>query len=402
MSGLRVAVLTPQPLEPIHDGLNLRVFHLFRALAQVHEVSVLYLTEAEPAPPGPDVAAAGFARLQAVPIQAEHGGAFRHCRDFSPAARQAVEAFLVATPVDAVVAESIYMVPYAEPLIGRWPLLLDLVDDMSLLVRRSIPVTRDWANRLRRTRDWYLWRRYERRHLTRIPHIVVTSPEDARATARHAPRARIGVLPNGVDADVFRPLGASARAAEVVFTGVLGFGPNEAAVEHFYTRIFPRVRAAVPGARFTVAGKGPTERLCRLTAGDDRVVLTGFVADLRPFVGRAAVYVAPMVSGSGIKNKILEAWAMARPVVATPRACASLDGVPGRTHLVALSDEAFAAHVIRLLEDRDLGDAIGKEARRLVLERYRWPTRAAQLGAMLEEIAAAEGKGSPLCSASGS
>ncbi len=382
---MRILVLTPQPLDPLHDGLNLRVFHLFRPLTSRHDVWVLYLTEDGIAEPSDKLARAGFAGLHGVRVRGENGRPFRHCRDFSPEAERAIADFLADRPTDAIVAESIYMVPYARNLLPR-SLLLDLVDDTALLQWRSLWTERRWPDQARQLRTWYLWRRYERRNLSAFPHIMVTSVEDARAVARNATTATVTVLPNGVDTEVFSPLEVRSEAPELVFSGVMGFRPNEAAVEYFYTRIFPRVRAAVPEARFTVAGKGPTRRLHDLVGGDPAVQLTGHVEDIRPYIGRAAVYVAPMVSGAGIKNKILEAWAMARPVVATPIACRDLEGRAGRTHFVAASPSRFADLVVDLLKDRERGDEIGHRARQVVVERYQWSDRGERLVALLEAI----------------
>jgi glycosyltransferase involved in cell wall biosynthesis len=385
---VRVLVLTPQPLDPVHDGLNLRVYHLFRAMARAHEVSVLHFSEPHHAAIPRAVDASAFADVRAVPVRGRGGAPIRHCEEVSEEAQRAIAACAAERPVDAVVAATIYMVPYAAAFRDR-PLVLDVVDAMSLLVGRSIRSAPTWRERLSRVRSWAWWRRYERRHLPAFPHLAVTSPEDARVLARRAPAARVTVLPNGVDAEVFRPMAAPAGPPEVVFTGVMGFHPNAVAAEHFYTRIFPAVRAAVPDVRLTFAGKGPTERLQALVRADAAVTLTGFVDDLRPHIARAGAYVAPMVSGSGIKNKILEAWAMARPVVATPIACASLAGTPGATHFVEPTPEAFAARVVALLRDRALGDAVGRRARQLVLDEYQWSVRADRLAAILGEMCGA-------------
>lgn len=382
---MKILVLTPQPLAPLHDGLNLRVYHLFRELAQSHEVWILFLMEHGGAPPPNGVDPAPFAGLLGVPLRTEAGTPFRHCDDFSAEARRAIRDFLAGTAIDAVVAESICMVPYAREL-PRPPILLDLVDDMSLLVWRSFRSEPNWIERTRYLRAWNFWRQYERRNLRAFRNIMVTSPADALRVARYAPQADVRVVPNGVDVEVFHPIAARADAPEIVFTGVMGFRPNEVAAMHFYRRILPRVKAEIPNVRLTVAGRGPTTRMRSLMGADPTVTITGYVEDIRPYIGRATAYVAPMVSGSGIKNKILEAWAMARPVVATPIAVAGLEGAPGETHIVADSPPAFAEAVIRLLKHPDLGEQMGKRARQLVMDRYRWAAQAGRVAALLETM----------------
>jgi glycosyltransferase involved in cell wall biosynthesis len=383
---MKILVLTPQPLVPLQDGLNLRVYHLFRELARAHDVWVLFLIEGDANGREDDMPEAGFKGCLGVPIRGVGGLPFRHCRDFAPEAERAIKGFLAHTPIDIIVAESVYMAPYARRLLDR-PVLIDLIDNNSLLARSLLWSQPNWRERVRRLREWRFWRNYERQHLPAFPYLTTVSPRDARVILHRAPQAAVSVIPNGVDTEFFQPLTARSDVTEVVFTGVMGFSPNEAAAIYFYTRIFPRVRAAIPGVRFTIAGKGPTQRLQQMVGSDPGVTLTGYVEDMRSSIGQAAVYVAPMVSGAGIKNKILEAWAMARPVVTTSLACESLEGAPGETHFIADSPDGFADAVIHLLQDRAHGDEVGRRARRLVLDRYRWSVQAEQLSSLLESIA---------------
>jgi len=381
---VNILVLTPQALHPLHDGLNLRVHHLYRELAKSHNVWILCLvadSTISPSGSGPS----GLAGIRHVRIAGQPGKAFRHGRDFSREAAQAIAAFLEEVSVDVIVAESIYMLPYARALLPK-PLLLDLVDAMSLLLWRSFRAEPNWAERARYLRAWHFWRNYERQHLPDFPHIAVTSEQDAHVVRRRAPQANVQVIPNGVDTDLFSPMPVRANGPEVVFTGVMGYRPNELAAIHFYKRVFPLVRARIPNVRLTLAGKGPTPRLHEVVSRDPAVAVTGFLEDIRPCIARASAYVAPMVSGAGIKNKILEAWAMERPVVGTPLAWGGLEGLPGQTHFVAESPRLFADCVVRLLENRELRQAMGRRARDLVLERYQWSAQSSRLAAALKAI----------------
>ncbi|MFZ5862721.1 MAG: glycosyltransferase family 4 protein [Nitrospirota bacterium] len=377
---MRILLLAPQPLVPLEDGLNIRLRYFFRDLAARHSIWLCHLQE-EPGPSEP--APIPFVATTTVPIMGSRGRAFRHCRDYSIAMERAIRRVLETAKIDVVVASSIYMVEYVRRLTPL-PVVVDLVDAMSLLIYRDMKRASRPVDTLRLLRAWWGYRQYERRRLGAFRELVLVSEVDAAVVRKRAPCANVTVIPNGVDTDYFQPQPGDSGRTEVVFSGVIGFPPNAAAVTYFYAEVLPRVWKAYPDLRFTVVGKSPPDDLARMLRVDPRVTVTGFVPDIRPYLNRAAVYVAPMVSGSGIKNKILEAFAMAKPVVATSVACDGLGGRPGETLMVADDPEGFADAVITLLKDPGLRDRMGRQGRAHVLTGYSWRRQAEQFEALLE------------------
>jgi glycosyltransferase involved in cell wall biosynthesis len=378
---MRILLLAPQPLVPLEDGLNIRTRYLFRELARRHSVWLCHLQE------GTDLQGEAvpipFVATTAVAIKGEHNRAFRHCRDYSVEMEEAIRSLLETTPVDVVVASSIFMVEYVRRL-KDVPVVVDLVDAMSLLIYRDMKRAPRIPEKLRLLRSWWGYRQYERRRFGGLRDFVLVSEIDAEVVRRRAPEATVTVIPNGVDAEYFRPEPEGTGRLEVVFSGVIGFPPNTAAVKYFYSEVLPRIWKMYPDLHFTVVGKTPPHDLASLVEGDPRVTLTGYVPDIRPYLSRAAVYVAPMVSGAGIKNKILEAFAMAKPVVATSIACDGLGVRPGKTLMVADDPERFADAVITLLRDATLRDQMGRRAREHVLSGYSWRQQAKQFERLLE------------------
>ena len=157
----------------------------------------------------------------------------------------------------------------------------------------------------------------------------------------------------------------------------MDYPPNVDAVRWFAREVLP----LVPEARFVIAGRAPTAEVQALAG--DRVIVTGAVADMRSWLAAADVVVAPLRIARGIQNKVLEAMAMARPVVASPAAFEGIEAEPGRDLMVADGAEAMAAEIRILLADLVRGDAIGAAARRLVVGSYSWESRLAPLDAML-------------------
>ncbi|TLY29689.1 MAG: glycosyltransferase [Ignavibacteria bacterium] len=134
--------------------------------------------------------------------------------------------------------------------------------------------------------------------------------------------------------------------------------------------IFPLINRKVPGVTITIVGNRPPRELLRRAS--DQVIITGYVDDVRPFVERASVYVAPLRIGSGTRLKILEALSMKKPVVTTSIGCEGLDILDGESALVADEPEAFASRVIELLQNGGLRRKLMRGGYELVREKYDW------------------------------
>jgi glycosyltransferase involved in cell wall biosynthesis len=210
---------------------------------------------------------------------------------------------------------------------------------------------------------------YERVYAPMLDRVWVVSDSDAKTYRRVTGYDHTDVMPNGVDADYFAPGEEPVVSNSCTFWGRLDFGPNVQALEWFVGKVWPRVRAKVPDARFDVFGFHPTSEVEKL-AGRDGVTLTPDVPDLRPVVRSRAVAVLPFVSGGGIKNKLLEAAAMGMPVVATPRVTAGVMGTP--PVVSASSPTGFADALVRLWADVAERDRLGKAAREWVVNNHTW------------------------------
>jgi sugar transferase (PEP-CTERM/EpsH1 system associated) len=266
-----------------------------------------------------------------------------------------------------------------------------------------------------RRRRWPLSRLYaleadrlaaaERDIADRAAASVLVTPGEARLLARVAPSAadRIHAIPNGVDTGFFAP--DTARGSPypdgerpIVFTGAMDYWPNIDAVRWFAEDVLPRVRTACPDARFHVVGMNPAPAVRALARSGD-IVVTGRVPDVRPYLQHAAVAVAPLRVARGIQNKVLEAMAMARPVVVSRQCAQAIDARAGVEFTVADDAEDFAAAVLSVLERRT-DPRMGEAARRAVAGRYAWAPSAARIAALLEgggtDGAAALGVAPPL------
>ena len=258
--------------------------------------------------------------------------------------------------------------------------LLELIDSETLGAERARP--RTWRTRLRAK----LAASVERRAIRRFDVATTVADADADRLRALAPRARVEVVPNGVDAARFRPdPDVEAEPMSLVFVGAMAYAPNVAAMRYFTDEVLPIVRRTRPGARLTIVGRDPAP-VVRAMASEG-VDVTGEVDDVRPYLARAAVFVAPMVSGSGIKNKVLEAMAMGRPVVATPLAIEGLPLRHGENVLVADGAAGLADAIHRLLADPGEAARIGGGGRALVERTYTWDACATRYERLYQELA---------------
>ena len=228
---------------------------------------------------------------------------------------------------------------------------------------------------------------YEREVATRAEaSVFVTDEEAGRFRRATGLESRVVAIRNGVDSDYFSPgrdfeSPFAPEERPVVFTGAMDYWPNVDAVAWFVREVLPQIRARDPAVRFYVVGMNP-DRAVRALASDAATTVTGRVDDVRPYLQHARVVVAPLRVARGIQNKVLEAMAMAKPVVVTAGSAAALS-VQGDEVEVASDAHGFAAKVLALM-DPARGEDFGRRARARVLKDYSWAASLEQLDELLE------------------
>lgn len=229
--------------------------------------------------------------------------------------------------------------------------------------------------------QWVKLARYERTIMQNCDATIVVSEEDRKALERIG-GTRFVVAPNGVDTTFFShaALDRDRRAPltfavpALVFSGTLDFRPNVDALVWFVDAVLPQILACRPDIRLLAVGKRPAPILRRL-AEQGRLTLTGEVADVRPYLAGATVYVVPMRIGGGIRLKVLEAFAMEAPVVSTSLGVEGIVGLRDGVHcLLADAPQQFAGSILRLLEDPATRRALGAAGRELARAGYEWET----------------------------
>jgi glycosyltransferase involved in cell wall biosynthesis len=192
------------------------------------------------------------------------------------------------------------------------------------------------------------------------------------------------VIPTGVDTEYFQPSPEPEQPDTTVFTGSMDWMPNEDGVIYFVEKILPLIHRDIPNAAFWAVGRRPPRRVQALASGN--VIVTGAVDDIRPYLGKAAVCVVPLRSGSGTRIKIFEAMAMGKAVVSTTMGAEGLPVRHGENIVLADDPADFARQVVQLLRDQQRRAQLGRAARQLVEENYGWPSVAAHFDQILQGV----------------
>jgi len=393
---MKVLVLTHRlPFAP-NRGDRVRAYHIIRQLARhasVHVVSLVH-DDAEAAEvetmrrDGLTVTTARVSRARNL-VRGAAGllssTPLTHLLLDSPEMRGAIDESLRDGDPDVVLAYCSGMARFAmEPPLNRFPFVLDLVDVDS-------GKWADFAAVASGPKRW-LYRRearclaaFEATAARRAIATTVVTAREADALRTLCPDARAHVISNGVDLQYLAPTEPAAKDPEVVFTGVFSYAPNADGAVWFARSVWPRIKARMPSARLTLAGASPLRRVQQLAESDPSIVVTGFVKDIRPYLWRSAVAVAPLFEARGLQNKVLEAAAAGLPSVVTSAVWAGLPPQGRAACRLANDPEPFASAILDLL-------AMTPDERRAVanmadLASLNWPACLAPMGALIESAA---------------
>lgn len=229
---------------------------------------------------------------------------------------------------------------------------------------------------------------FEAQAVRRFDTVIAVSEHDAAIFRQEYAAQHVEAIPTGVDLDFYRnSTEASPHSTEIVFCGSMDWLPNEDGIRFFLDDIAPALDASGKEWSLTVVGRNPSEWLREAAARSERLTLTGWVDDVRPYLERAAVCIVPLRIGGGTRMKIYEAMAMAKPVVATRIGAEGLEVHDGVDIRLVDDPQAFAGAVADLLQDREARTAMGREARRLVEAHFGWARVAEVFSAICERTA---------------
>lgn len=391
---MKILVVAPRPPYPLHGGYEVRVYPLFKALSAANEITLI---SKAPSPVDRQSLVSleeVFETVELYPVRElapdERSGrtlwkrisdfvspppGYHEPTTFSRDMCNSIRTKTQSGEYDIIHYLGVGLIAYL-PCAEQLPCVCDAVDDYSLYCYRTIRHRRAIADKARYFLEWLVTRRFERKYLSKFREVVFVSPVDAKEARSICPAARISVVPNGVDCDYFRPSGKLADKPKVLFTGVMDYEPNVTGAVYFLREVLPILERSYPAVQFRIVGRDPLPELLEAVRPRPNVEVTGFVEDMRPHFDDAMIYVSPLKSGAGLKNKILEAWAMAKPVVATATSCDGIEVRPGEDIIIADTPADLAEAVLSVLNDPVLRKKLSENGRKKALSLYSWQSQA--------------------------
>ena len=393
MARLKILLLTPQLPYPPEQGTSLRNFHIIRGLALAHEVHLLSFTEADDAAKGvlhgPLLDLCAQIMTVPAPQRTLWQRVWRLLADSRPDMAHRLQSKLFEDALSETLAAGDFDVVQIEgiELAGTIPLVRRLSPDAIIvfddhnaeaeLQRRMYMIDRAEPRRwIAAVYSLIQWRRlcqFERLACLSADGVSVVSDSDRRHLQQLAPGLDPVVIPNSIDVDAYQDLPQATAAVyqcDLLFVGKMDYRPNVDAVLWFAQEIWPLLRAVHPDLTWAIVGQQPHRRL-RWLAGEAGITVTGPVAQIKPYRANARVYVMPFRIGSGTRLKLIEALAAGIATVSTGIGAEGFSLVDGEHLLLEDEPQAFAAAVLRLLDDHEKRrrlEAAGRE----FAEQYDW------------------------------
>ena len=264
--------------------------------------------------------------------------------------------------------------------------VLDIVDlTFPVIKRRRAYALSLWKRPLWRL-QYERVKRFELNVIRKVDWTIARSESDKNFLLSLLPDCRVLVIPPYVQFSNLRDISPEpTERRSICFVGAMYRPENVEAILHFYYHIFPRVRQRVPDVQLYIVGSRPPSEV-QVLGSDPNVTVTGFVDDLHRYYERCAIQIAPMLVGGGVQTKILDAMAAGRPVVSTAIGNIGVQATPDQEILIAETDEAFAGHLVNLLEHDDLWRRIAVGGKVFVQEGYDWDISMRRLEAVYADL----------------
>ncbi len=373
---LKILFTCPYLPSETHFGGE-QMLSLMRRLSPRHEVSALtffeseaerrYLPELEKlcrrvvaVRRYPYAPAQGPLRLLPWQISAEFG---------APEMAAAIQEALAADDYDIIQCEYLQMA-YLMPRLKRPITILKEHEVQHAALWKKLRMQSNPIGKLAVGAQWLKWLQAEIALCRKFDRIIAVTREDRRMLTMFDRSLKVDVIEAAIDTDYFQPQNVSEEENSLIYVGAYRHYPNVDAARHLVGEILPLVRKVIPNVKLYLVGSAGSTELPPDVIREEGVVVTDWVEDIRPWLARASLCVFPIRLGVGIRGKILQAWAMGKPVIASQLACAGLDARHGENVWVANSPHDFAQGIVSLLKSTELRSKLAANARRPVVEGY--------------------------------
>ncbi len=374
---MRLFVLLSRFPYPLEKGDKLRAFHQLRILSKHYEIYLCALHENDLEPNWINevkqycneletIKISKFGQLVNLGLSLFKSEPFQVAYFYQSAAQKRVSECIDKWKPNAIYCQLLRTAKYVEH-VNSIPKVIDFQDAFSKGIERRLE-----------TDPWYLkpvlyselgrLNLYEKKVFDRFDHCTIISEQD-RDQLPFGQRDEVTIVRNGVELEDFQPSN-EAKTVDVLFAGNMGYPPNVDAAVFLENEVMPLVRAQIPEAKLMLAGARPDQKVTELASNLTEV--TGWVDDIRDCYAKAKVFVAPMMIGTGLQNKLLEAMAMEIPCITSTLANNALKAKPDSEILIAQSAKEYADSVIELLRNPEKAKRIAAAGHELVSKQFSW------------------------------
>ncbi|HPP74155.1 MAG TPA: glycosyltransferase family 4 protein [Armatimonadota bacterium] len=396
---MRILFLTQIfPYPPICGG-TIRSYNILRHLGKHHHVTLVSFVRENPTQEQLDTLSELCRDIVTIPIKRSmaanlkfaalslfSGKPFIVARDYVPDMQETVDELLQTGRFDLVYVDHLQMAQYTAGW-GRCPKILDEHNVEYKIIERIAKSEGLSPKGLFAQIEWRKLRRWELGTCGKFDMVFTVTDNDKQTFSTENPELQnLVCIPIGVDFSSFSQVELDPDARDIVSIGTMSWPPNIDSILYFANEIYPLVNTKVDGVRLIVAGSNPPDEIKLLSERDNSIEVTGFVEDIRTVASRAAVFIVPLRSGSGLRVKILNALSMGLPVVSTSVGCEGIGTEAGRHLLVADTPDDFAEAVIRILSNHKLRVELGQEGREFVLANYSWDSIYKRIDAALDSL----------------
>ena len=375
---MKIFVLLPRIPWPLEKGDKLRAYNQIKQLAKNNEIILCALNTSRKVDKQaafqalqPYCSSVTFINLHKIGIlfnilRSFFIGLPLQCGYFyNTKAKKQIHGLIRHHKPDMLFGQLLRVAPYLHKI--NIPKTLDYQDVFSMGMKRRA----DIANLIAKpffTMEYNRLRKYENKMFDEFDVKTIISEPD-RANIDHPDRNKILIVPNGVDHEYYKPL-EREKKYDIVFTGNMGYAPNVNAVEYLANQIMPNVWEKIPNATLYIAGAQPDLRVKMVAC--DRIIVSGWVDDMREAYAQSRVFIAPMRIGTGLQNKLLEAMSMKIPCITTSLANGSLRAINGKEILVDDNSSELAADIVFLLKKEKAAAEIAQNGYDFVNRVYDW------------------------------
>ncbi len=388
---MKILTLLPRVPYPLEKGDKLRAFHFLKGLSKNNEVILCALNDSRLHPQAEEKVRSIVSEL--IVIDLPKGGIiinmiravmkglpFQVGYFYNSNAEAQIHDLINKHKPDVIFCQLLRTAQYITG-IKYVPRVIDFQDVFSAGMKRRIGSEPFWK-KIFVKKEAVLLHHYEQFVMDELEGWIIITEQDRNAFP-HEGSSEIRIISNGVDSEFFSP-STTEKKFDIVFTGNMAYPPNIRACEYIVRDILPILNKKKPGLKILLAGATPVNRVKDLAG--PQVTVSGWMDDIRDAYSESSIFLAPMMIGTGLQNKLLEAMSMGLPCITSSLANNALGAIPDQEILVADHAVGFAEHICSLLESEKLAEKLANAGRKMVIEKFAWEAKCTELNQYLEEV----------------